>query len=52
MSFLLCSPLQIVVMDLSSSIIPTASLESIMCHCRQLEYLSLEGLQLSDNIVR
>ncbi|XP_040053194.1 S-phase kinase-associated protein 2 isoform X1 [Gasterosteus aculeatus] len=44
-------PLQIVVMDLSSSIIPTASLESIMCHCRQLEYLSLEGLQLSDNIV-
>ncbi|XP_037339948.2 S-phase kinase-associated protein 2 isoform X1 [Pungitius pungitius] len=44
-------PLQIVVMDLSSSIIPTASLESIMCHCRQLEYLSLEGLKLSDTII-
>lgn len=43
-------PLQIVVMDLSSSIIPTSSLESIICHCRQLEYLSLEGLQLSDTI--
>ncbi|XP_034403502.1 S-phase kinase-associated protein 2 isoform X2 [Cyclopterus lumpus] len=44
-------PLQIVVMDLSSSIIPTSSLESIICHCRQLEYLSLEGLQLSDTIL-
>ncbi|KAM8829103.1 S-phase kinase-associated protein 2 [Spinachia spinachia] len=44
-------PLQVVVMDLSSSIIPTVSLESILCHCRQLEYLSLEGLQLSDAIL-
>ncbi|XP_054468590.1 S-phase kinase-associated protein 2 isoform X2 [Anoplopoma fimbria] len=44
-------PLQIVVMDLSSSIIPTSSLESIICQCRQLEYLSLEGLQLSDNVI-
>nr|XP_020456753.1 S-phase kinase-associated protein 2 [Monopterus albus] len=45
------SPLQIVQMDLSSSIIPTSALESIICHCRQLEYLSLEGLQLSDTII-
>lgn len=45
-------PLQIVEMDLSSSIIPTSALESIICHCRLLEYLSLEGLQLSDIIIR
>ncbi|XP_068561574.1 S-phase kinase-associated protein 2 isoform X2 [Cebidichthys violaceus] len=44
-------PLQIVVMDVSSSVIPTSSLESFICHCRQLEYLSLEGLQLSDAII-
>ncbi|XP_038589623.1 S-phase kinase-associated protein 2 [Micropterus salmoides] len=44
-------PLQIVEMDLSSSIIPTSALESIICHCRLLEYLSLEGLQLSDIII-
>ncbi|XP_008300619.1 S-phase kinase-associated protein 2 [Stegastes partitus] len=44
-------PLQLVQMDLSSSIIPTAALESIICHCRLLEFLSLEGLQLSDNII-
>uniref|UniRef100_A0A3P8SWN3 S-phase kinase-associated protein 2 n=1 Tax=Amphiprion percula TaxID=161767 RepID=A0A3P8SWN3_AMPPE len=44
-------PLQIVQMDLSSSIIPTTALESIICHCRLLEYLSLEGLHLSDNII-
>ncbi|XP_068430521.1 S-phase kinase-associated protein 2 isoform X2 [Clinocottus analis] len=47
---LVTGPLQITVMDLSSSIIPLSSLESIICHCRQLEYLSLEGLQLSDAI--
>ncbi|XP_035524471.1 S-phase kinase-associated protein 2 [Morone saxatilis] len=44
-------PLQIVEMDLSSSIIPTSALESIICRCRLLEYLSLEGLQLSDTII-
>ncbi|XP_040915635.1 S-phase kinase-associated protein 2 [Toxotes jaculatrix] len=44
-------PLQIVQMDLSSSIIPTSALESIICRCRLLEYLSLEGLQLSDAII-
>ncbi|XP_041816401.1 S-phase kinase-associated protein 2 isoform X2 [Chelmon rostratus] len=44
-------PLQMVQMDLSSSIIPTSALESIICRCRELEYLSLEGLQLSDMII-
>ncbi|XP_037609768.1 S-phase kinase-associated protein 2 isoform X1 [Sebastes umbrosus] len=45
------SPLQMVLMDLSSSIIPTSSLESIISHCSLLECLSLEGLQLSDTII-
>lgn len=39
-------------MDLSSSIIPTLALEDIICRCRLLECLSLEGLQLSDTIIR
>ncbi|KAA8584687.1 hypothetical protein FQN60_008472 [Etheostoma spectabile] len=43
--------LQLVRVDLSSSIIPTSSLERIICECRLLEYLSLEGLQLSDTIL-
>ncbi|KAK2818771.1 hypothetical protein Q5P01_024332 [Channa striata] len=45
------SPLQIVQMDLSSSIIPTSALESIISCCTLLEYLSLEGLQLSDSVI-
>ncbi|XP_023134298.2 S-phase kinase-associated protein 2 [Amphiprion ocellaris] len=49
--FTATDPLQIVQMDLSSSIIPTTALESIICHCRLLQYLSLEGLHLSDNII-
>ncbi|XP_070781276.1 S-phase kinase-associated protein 2 [Enoplosus armatus] len=44
-------PLQVVEMDLSSSVIPTSALESIICRCRLLEYLSLEGLRLSDTII-
>ncbi|XP_042365174.1 S-phase kinase-associated protein 2 isoform X2 [Plectropomus leopardus] len=44
-------PLQITMMDLSSSIIPTSALESIISRCRLLEYLSLEGLQLSDAVI-
>ncbi|KAM9338348.1 S-phase kinase-associated protein 2 [Symphorus nematophorus] len=44
-------PLQIAELDLSSSIIPTSALESIICRCRLLEHLSLEGLQLSDAII-
>ncbi|XP_030290557.1 S-phase kinase-associated protein 2 isoform X1 [Sparus aurata] len=44
-------PLQILHLDLSSSIIPTSALESIICRCRLLECLSLEGLQLSDSII-
>ncbi|XP_041667113.1 S-phase kinase-associated protein 2 [Cheilinus undulatus] len=49
--FTVLSPLQIVQLDLSSSIIPTPGLASIVCHCTELEYLSLEGLQLSDSII-
>ncbi|KAK2888644.1 S-phase kinase-associated protein 2 isoform X2 [Channa argus] len=44
-------PLQIVQMDLSSSIILTSDLESIIGCCRLLEYLSVEGLRLSDKII-
>ncbi|XP_034997399.2 S-phase kinase-associated protein 2 [Hippoglossus stenolepis] len=49
--FTASGPLQIVQLDLSSSIIPTSALESVVCQCRMLEYLSLEGLQLSDAII-
>lgn len=51
MSFLF-SPLQIVHIDLSNSVIPTSALESIISRCRLFECLSLEGLQLSDNIIK
>ncbi|XP_051907829.1 S-phase kinase-associated protein 2 [Hippocampus zosterae] len=44
--------LQIAEMDLSSSIITTPALESIICRCHLLRCLSLEGLQLSDSIIR
>ncbi|MEQ2226043.1 hypothetical protein ILYODFUR_023618 [Ilyodon furcidens] len=43
--------LQLVELDLSSSIIPTSALQSIIRGCRQLQYLSLEALQLSDSII-
>ncbi|XP_037121753.1 S-phase kinase-associated protein 2 isoform X1 [Syngnathus acus] len=43
--------LQVAEMDLSSSIITTPILESILCSCNLIECLSLEGLQLSDNII-
>ncbi|XP_037548455.1 S-phase kinase-associated protein 2 [Nematolebias whitei] len=46
------SPLQIVELDLSSSVIPTWVLQNLLRCCRQLQYLSLEGLQLSDDIIR
>lgn len=45
------SSLQLVQMDMSNSTIPTPALESIIGGCRLLEYLSLEGLQLSDSII-
>lgn len=45
------SCLQLVQMDLSNCTIPTPALESIMGGCRFLEYLSLEGLLLSDAII-
>ncbi|XP_077593228.1 S-phase kinase-associated protein 2 [Stigmatopora nigra] len=38
-------------MDLSGSIISTETLEGIIRHCNLLECLSLEGLQLSDDII-
>ncbi|XP_057675369.1 S-phase kinase-associated protein 2 [Corythoichthys intestinalis] len=44
-------PLQMTEMDLSGSIISTRTLEGIIRHCNLLECLSLEGLQLSDNVV-
>uniref|UniRef100_A0A8C6NIG4 S-phase kinase-associated protein 2 n=2 Tax=Nothobranchius TaxID=28779 RepID=A0A8C6NIG4_NOTFU len=46
------SPLQIVELDLSSSIIPTSTLQNILGRCRLLHHLSLEGLQLSNSIIR
>lgn len=49
--FVCAGQLQLLDMDLSSSIVPTAALESIICSCRLLENLSLEGLQLSDTVV-
>lgn len=50
LSFVLSS-LQLVQMDMSNSTIPTPALESIIGGCKLLEYLSLEGLQLSDAII-
>uniref|UniRef100_A0A1A8RYY8 S-phase kinase-associated protein 2 (p45) n=1 Tax=Nothobranchius rachovii TaxID=451742 RepID=A0A1A8RYY8_9TELE len=44
-------PLQIVELDLSSSIIPTSTLQNIVGRCRLLHHLSLEGLQLSNSII-
>lgn len=44
-------PLQVVQMDLSSSIIPVAALEDIIASCAQLQDISLEGLQLSDTVI-
>ncbi|XP_033845684.1 S-phase kinase-associated protein 2 [Periophthalmus magnuspinnatus] len=44
-------PLQLIQMDLSSSIIPVAALEGIIASCTQLQDLSLEGLQLSDTVI-
>ncbi|XP_028318955.1 S-phase kinase-associated protein 2 [Gouania willdenowi] len=44
-------PLQMVEMDLSSSIIPPSALQSIVSRCRRLQRLSLEGLTLSDAIL-
>uniref|UniRef100_A0A1A7WY74 S-phase kinase-associated protein 2 n=2 Tax=Iconisemion striatum TaxID=60296 RepID=A0A1A7WY74_9TELE len=45
------SPLHIVELDLSSSIIPTSALQNIVGRCTLLHHLSLEGLQLSDSII-
>lgn len=45
------SCLQLVQMDLSNSSVPTPVLESIISGCRFLEFLSLEGLRLSDAVL-
>lgn len=45
------SCLQLVQMDLSNSSVPTPVLESIIGGCRLLEFLSLEGLRLSDAVL-
>ncbi|KAK7895810.1 hypothetical protein WMY93_021135 [Mugilogobius chulae] len=51
LQFTSARPLQVVQMDLSSSIIPVSALERIISSCTQLQDLSLEGLQLSDTII-
>ncbi|XP_029921098.1 S-phase kinase-associated protein 2 isoform X2 [Myripristis murdjan] len=45
------SAVRVVQMDLSSCTITPSTLENIVCRCRMLECLSLEGLQLSDHII-
>ncbi|NXI68349.1 SKP2 protein, partial [Anseranas semipalmata] len=45
-------PLRIQHMDLSNCTVSVADLQSILCRCERLENLSLEGLVLSDDIVK
>ncbi|XP_053151264.1 S-phase kinase-associated protein 2 isoform X2 [Hemicordylus capensis] len=45
-------PLQVQHMDLSSCTIKVTDLQSILVHCQSLQNLSLEGLELSDDILR
>lgn len=49
--FVCADQLQLMELDVSNSIVPTTALESIICRCRRLENLSLEGLQLSDTVI-
>ncbi|KAM4635761.1 S-phase kinase-associated protein 2 [Polymixia lowei] len=51
LQFVDTNPLRILQMDFSSCIITTSTLENILRCCRMLQYLSLEGLQLSDCII-
>lgn len=46
------SPLRIQHMDLSNCTISAAALHSILCRCHKMQNLSLEGLVLSDEILR
>ncbi|NXK44782.1 SKP2 protein, partial [Chauna torquata] len=45
-------PLRVQHMDLSNCTVSVADLQSILCRCERLENLSLEGLVLSDDIIR
>ncbi|XP_066472953.1 S-phase kinase-associated protein 2 [Tiliqua scincoides] len=45
-------PLQVQHMDLSNCTVKAEDLHSILSRCQSLENLSLEGLQLSDDIIR
>ena len=39
-------------MDLSNCTVSVADLQSILCLCERLQNLSLEGLVLSDDIIK
>ncbi|XP_010216024.1 PREDICTED: S-phase kinase-associated protein 2-like, partial [Tinamus guttatus] len=45
-------PLRIQHMDLSNCTVTIADLQSILCRCERLQNLSLEGLVLSDDIIK
>ncbi|XP_009892983.1 PREDICTED: S-phase kinase-associated protein 2 [Charadrius vociferus] len=45
-------PLRVQHMDLSNCTVSVADLQSILCLCERLQNLSLEGLVLSDNIIK
>ncbi|XP_009960159.1 PREDICTED: S-phase kinase-associated protein 2 [Leptosomus discolor] len=45
-------PLKVQHMDLSNSTVSVADLQSILCLCERLQNLSLEGLVLSDDIIK
>uniref|UniRef100_U3IJD1 S-phase kinase-associated protein 2 n=1 Tax=Anas platyrhynchos platyrhynchos TaxID=8840 RepID=U3IJD1_ANAPP len=45
-------PLRVQHMDLSNCTVSVPDLQSILCRCERLENLSLEGLVLSDDILR
>lgn len=46
------SPFRVQHMDLSNSVIDVSTLHGILSRCSKLQNLSLEGLQLSDPIVK
>lgn len=46
------SPFRVQHMDLSNSVIEVSTLHGILSQCSKLQNLSLEGLQLSDPIVK
>ncbi|XP_042660536.1 S-phase kinase-associated protein 2 isoform X2 [Tyto alba] len=50
--FQMSKPLKVQHMDLSNCIVSTADLQNILCLCQRLKNLSLEGLVLSDNIIK